>query len=116
MTVVRKLLLVVLITAAAAAISIPAAAAETGAFLTGSRPDAAPPSSTLVQIGGELVAPSQVSAFQAHAGRGGTTTAPSDDGGFDWNATTIELSLLGALAFFAGVLGVLWRRGRLSTA
>jgi hypothetical protein len=46
----------------------------------------------------------------------GPTPATSSDGGFDWNTTAIELSLLGGLAFLAGVLGVLWRRGRLSTA
>ncbi len=133
MTVVKRVRQLVLIGAAAAAVAVPNAGAKpipapaTGAYVQIGGELVAPSqvsayqqsagsrgSSHLVQIGGELVAPSQVSAFQADATPPATTS--SDDGGFDWNASGIELVLLGALVFLAGVLGVLWRRGRLTTA
>jgi hypothetical protein len=44
-----------------------------------------------------------------------TATASSDDDGFGWSDTGFELGLIGSLLLTVGVLGVLWRRGRLST-
>jgi hypothetical protein len=126
MTLERKVRQLILIGAAAAAIAAPAAGAATGGTVqidgklvaptevsTVQRSAGEPRSAQLVQIGGRLVPPSELSAVESQLG--GASATDSSDGGFDWNSTGIELSLLGALVFFAGLLGVLWQRGRLST-
>ena len=75
-----------------------------------------PAGAHLVQIGGKLVRPEGLSAYQAHAGDVATSKASSDDdNGFGWTSTGFELGLIGSLLLAAGLLGVLWRRGRLST-
>ncbi len=127
MTFGRKIRQLVLIAVAALAIAVPAAGASSGGevqiagrLVSPSQISATqarvgePQTAHLVQINGELVPPSELALVEAGLGSAGGTT--SSDGGFDLNTTAIELSLTGALAFFAGVLGVLWRRGRLSTA
>jgi hypothetical protein len=79
--------------------------------------EASPPvGAHLVQIGGKLVRPEGLSAYQAHAADVTGSASSSDDDGFGWTTTTgLELGLIGALLLAAGVLGVLWRRGRLGT-
>jgi hypothetical protein len=79
--------------------------------------DAAPPvGAHLVQVGGKLVRPEGLSAYQAHtADVIGTNNSSSDDDGFGWTTTGLGIGLIGSLLLAAGVLGVLWRRGRLST-
>lgn len=127
MPIERKIRQLVLIAAAALAIAVPAAGAAAGdkvqiagKLVAPSQVSAtqeyagSPQSAHLVQINGELIPPSELSSVEASLGA--ASIASSSDGGFDWSATTIELSLLGALVLFAGVLGVLWRRGRLTTA
>jgi hypothetical protein len=123
----KKTFQLVLITAAALAVAVPAAGAATGKTVQIAGKLVAPEqvsavqtsvgepqSAHLVQVNGELVPPSELSAVEASLGT--APAATSSDDGFDWNTTAIELSLTGALVFFAGVLGILWRRGRLTTA
>jgi hypothetical protein len=69
----------------------------------------------LVQIGGKLVRPESLSAYQANAANVTTPASSSDDDGFDWTKGGLGLGLIGSLLIAAGSLGVLWRRGRLST-
>lgn len=123
----KKTFQLVLITAAALALAVPTAGAATGKTVQIAGKLVAPEqvsavqagvgepqSAHLVQVNGELVPPSELSAVEASLGTAPAATSSGD--GFDWNTTAIELSLTGALVFFAGVLGVLWRRGRLTTA
>jgi hypothetical protein len=78
--------------------------------------EAAPPvGAHLVQIGGKLVRPQGLSAYQAHAADVSGSGVSSDDDGFGWTNTGLEIGLIGSLLLAAGLLGVLWRRGRLST-
>jgi hypothetical protein len=69
----------------------------------------------LVQIGGKLVRPEGLSAYQAHAADVTTSNSSSDDDGFGWTTAGLELGLIGSLLLAAGLMGVLWRRGRLGT-
>jgi hypothetical protein len=127
MTFGRKIRQLVLIAMAALAIAVPAAGASTtdevqiaGQLVSPSQVSATqarmgePQSAHLVQFNGQLIPPGELASVEASLGAAVATN--SSDGGVDWNTTVIELSLTGALAFLAGVLGVLWRRGRLSTA
>jgi hypothetical protein len=124
-TSVRRL---VLVGAAAAAIAAPSAGAAPGKYvqiggdlvtptqLSAYQASAdAPVGAHLVQIGGELVRPERLSAYQAHAADVTASKSSSDDDGFGWTSTGFELGLIGSLLLAAGLLGVLWRRGRLST-
>jgi hypothetical protein len=127
MPVERKIRQFVLIAAAALTIAVPAAGATAGdkvqiagKLVAPSQVSATqeyagtPQSAHLVQINGELIPPSELSSVEAKLSAASTTG--SSEGGFDWSATTIELALLGALALLVGLLGVRWRRGRLTTA
>ena len=124
-TSVRRL---VLVSAAAGAIAAPSAGAATGKYVqisgdlvTPTQVSAyqasadAPMGAHLVQIGGKLVRPERLSAYQAHAADVSGSTSSSDDDGFGWTTTGFELGLIGSLLLAAGLLGVLWRRGRLDT-
>jgi hypothetical protein len=78
--------------------------------------EATPPvGAHLVQVDGKLVRPEGLSAYQAHAGDVVTTRAASEDESSGWTPTGLELGLTGSLVLAAGLMGVLWRRGRLST-
>jgi hypothetical protein len=69
----------------------------------------------LVQVGGKLVRPEGLSAYQANAADVTGSKASSDDDGFGWTTTGLEIGLIGSLLLAVCLLGVLWRRGRLST-
>jgi hypothetical protein len=123
---IRRLVLVGVVTAAVAApsaLAAPAKYVQIGGELVSptqvsayeARADA-PRSAHLVQIGGRLVRPETLSAYQADAADVATSTASSDDDGFGWTDTSVELGLISALLVAAGALGVLWRRGRLTPA
>jgi len=75
-----------------------------------------PAGAHLVQIGGKLVRPEGLSAYQVHAADVSGSASSSDDDGFGWTTTTgLEIGLIGSLLLAAGLVGVLWRRGRLGT-
>jgi hypothetical protein len=118
----------VLVGAAAAAIAAPSAGAAPakyvqigGDLVTPTQVSAyqaeagTPVGAHLVQIGGKLVRPEGLSAFQASAADVKGSASSSDDDGFGWTTTGFEIGLIGSLLLVAGLLGVLWRRGRLST-
>ena len=69
----------------------------------------------LVQIGGKLVRPDKVAAYQAHAADVRASKSSSDDGGIGWTTTGIGIGVFASLLLLAGTFGALWRRGRLST-
>jgi hypothetical protein len=125
----RKVRQLVLIGAVATAIAAPTAGAASNKYVQIGGDNVSPTQLSayqagaghpvgahLVQFNGKLVRAEQLSALQAQAGQKPVTASTSGDGGFNWSTTSIELALIGALVFFAGLLGVLWRRGRLSTA
>jgi len=122
---VRRLVLVGAVAAAVAAPSAGAASAKYvqigGDMVTPTQLSAyqaratAPVGAHLVQIGGKLVRPEGLSAYQAHAADVTTSNSSSDDDGFDWTTAGLELGLIGSLLLAAGLMGVLWRRGRLGT-
>ena len=125
---VRRL---VLVAAAAAAVAVPAAGAGVtpgtyvqidGKLVNAEHLSAyeaqagSPRSGHLVQIGGKLVRPDQVSAYQVEMSKAAPATeASSDDDGFGWTSTGIEIGVLTSLLLAAGTFAVLWRRGRLTT-
>jgi hypothetical protein len=122
---VRRL---VLVGSAAAAIAAPSAGAAPAKYvqiggdlvnptqLSAYQAEAGTPvGAHLVQIGGKLVRPERLSAYQVTAANVRGSESSSDDDGFGWTTTGFEIGLIGSLLLVAGLLGVLWRRGRLST-
>jgi hypothetical protein len=122
---VRRL---VLVGSAAAAIAAPSAGAAPAKYvqiggdlvtptqLSAYQAEAGTPvGAHLVQIGGKLVRPEGLSAYQVTAANVSGSKSSSDDDGFGWTTTGFEIGLIGSLLLVAGLLGVLWRRGRLST-
>jgi hypothetical protein len=129
MTFHRKLRRLVVIGVAAAAVAAPAATATPEKYVQIGGDLVAPTQLSayqahadvrlappLVQIGGELVRPDRVSAFQAHASQLAAPRSSSDDQGFGWTTTGIGIGLAGVLLAAGGALGVQWRRGRLGMA
>ena len=75
-----------------------------------------PRSGHLVQIGGKLVRPDQASAYQVEMSKVAPVVEVASDGdGIGWTSTGIGIGVLASLLLIAGMFGVLWRRGRLST-
>ena len=123
---VRRL---VLVGVAAAAVAAPSAGAATAKYVqiggdlvaptqvSAYQADAGTPvGAHLVQVGGKLVRPEALSVYQAHAADTvGASRVSSDDDGSGWTTNGLEFGVIGALLLAAGLLGVLWRRGRLST-
>jgi hypothetical protein len=132
MTIHRSVRRLALVGAAAAAVAAPAAGAGVtpgtyvqidGKLVNPEHLSAyeaqagSPRSAHLVQIGGRLIRPEQVSAYQAQAGKAKGSTSSADDDRSGWSTSTdVEIGVLSSLLLVAGGFGVLWRRGRLSTA
>ena len=128
MTFQSKISRLVLVSGIAAAIAAPSASASTGKYvqiggdlvkptqLSEYQAQAGVPvGAHLVQVGGKLVRPDRVSAYQAHASQAVAASSSSDEGGFGWGTAGIGIGLVAALLAAIGA-GVQWRRGRLGTA
>jgi hypothetical protein len=67
-------------------------------------------------VAGKVVPPSRVSETLFQAPQTPTTLrSASEDDSFGSTSTGIEIGVISSLLLVAATLGVLWRRGRLST-
>jgi hypothetical protein len=129
MTIHAKVRRLVLVGAVAGAVAAPSAQAAAGNYVKIGG-DLVPPTQLshyqalagvpvgahLVQVDGKLVRPEQVTTIQAEARQTPPRDVSVNDDGSGLSTTGLELGLAVALVLAAGLVVVVWRRGRLGTA